>query len=368
MTSSATIVSRMPDFRIPLLPDRIARRFTWSRIRGAFEGTIFLTLFVSMLCFTILLGADGPDYQDVDTPAKLAQFLIALGPTLLLTLLVPVPLVALGFNLAPRRGWRRLLVVAGVLLGYAGYDMLFSWPEFDFTYLLAVIAPVVLVYEFRQRARLSAAELVRRQIDTADLNARVAQSRMHLLRAQIEPHFLFNTLANVRRLAKEDPSRAAEALGDLMHYLEAALPHTRAELNTLADEASLIDAYLKLYQLRMGTRLSYEIQIPSQLSAGLVPSMMLLTLIENAIKHGINPLTQGGHIVVRATRENQALQIAVADSGRGVSNDIESGTGTGLSNIRARLQLQYGRAARLLLERGTARGFTATIMLPWTQR
>jgi len=187
-----------------------------------------------------------------------------------------------------------------------------------------------------------------------------------MLQAQIEPHFLFNTLATVRRLYETSPGDAATMLDNLMRYLAVALPQMRASDSTLGREADLTGAYLDIQRIRMGPRLAYDIAIPDSLRNNRVPPMMLLTLAENAIKHGLAPLPEGGQIRVSATVSGNELQMRVEDTGRGFVQS--SGGGTGLANIRARLTAVYGPAARLTLAHNTPRGIAATIAVPLSSK
>ena len=180
------------------------------------------------------------------------------------------------------------------------------------------------------------------------------RARLQLLRAQIEPHFLFNTLANVRSLARIDRLAAIAMLDHLMRYFSEALPKLRQEESALSDELLLIDAYLRIHQIRMGSRLTYELQVPEQLAVERIPTMLLLTLVENAVKHGINPALDGGSIRVSASRESGNLVLKVTDSGKGLS--ATAGHGTGLANIRRRLSMLYGDEAVLSLTPAAIRG------------
>ena len=222
---------------------------------------------------------------------------------------------------------------------------------------------VVTVAEFNRREILSLEAMRRAEADRAALEQETMLARLKTLEAQIEPHFLFNTLANVRRLYETDAAAGETMLQRLMRYLVVALPSMRDELPTLGREAQLIEAYLDLQQVRMGRRLRYSVDIAPALHAIGVPSMMLLTLVENAIKHGLAPLREGGRVDVAATIDGEALQLAVTDTGRGFGGD-SSGMGTGLANIRARLAAMFGDAAALTLMPGPERGLLATIRLP----
>jgi signal transduction histidine kinase len=339
-------------------------RLPLGRIRAAFEGIGLLTILIVLITLSMLISFDGPDYEDYSSFRQGVVFVLTWLPGALVVYTVPLPFFVLAFNLLPAAGWRHLALLALITFVYAAASILISGPTQGATDTLYVVVGICTVQEFRHRASRSAGELVMQQINAANLDSRLTEARLQLLQAQIEPHFLFNTLANVRRLAQNDPAHGAAMLGLLIRYIEAALPQLRADYSTLAGERALIEAYLSLYQIRMGQRLSYDIRIPEDLAAAKIPPMMLLTLIENSIKHGIDPLTQGGFILISARQDGAFLELSVADSGRGMSADIESGTGTGLANIRGRLQLLYGHAADFQLTRGSARGITATLRLP----
>ena len=190
----------------------------------------------------------------------------------------------------------------------------------------------------------------------------MSKARVRLLRAQIEPHFIFNSLAHVRRLYQVDPVTGEEMLSSLIQYFASALPSLRRETCSLAEEATLLDAYLGIHRLRMGSRLAYEVAFPAQLLAEQVPTMILLTLVENAIKHGLSPLPEGGFVRVSALAGTNRLEVRVADTGHGMTQS--SGHGTGLANIRARLSNLYGSAASVTLTSNQPRGITATVRLP----
>jgi LytS/YehU family sensor histidine kinase len=185
------------------------------------------------------------------------------------------------------------------------------------------------------------------------------------MQAQIEPHFLFNTLANVRRLYQTDLATGRQMLDNLMRYLEVALPRMRQPHSTVDREIGLVEAYLGVQAVRMGRRLAFAITVEPALRRMALPPMMLLTLVENAIKHGLNPLPEGGRIVISAQRDGERLRLAVCDDGRGFRDS--SGAGTGLANIRARLALLHADDAALSLTENVERGITSTLVLPATQ-
>ena len=227
-------------------------------------------------------------------------------------------------------------------------------------FVLALLAGVL--GEYRWASLRAAALLHEAELNRIRLQGELAAGRLQVLQAQIEPHFLFNSLANVRRLLRTDGEAGRAMLVDLMRYLESALPRMREDTSTLAREAELIRAFLAVHQVRMGARLQVHIDVPDALGRHVVPPMMLLTLIENALKHGLGPLPEGGSISVVASEADGKLVLQVADTGRGLV--AGSGGGTGLANIRARLKATYGAVASLSLRHNEPRGVVAEIALP----
>lgn len=208
------------------------------------------------------------------------------------------------------------------------------------------------------RADTHRLELQRRAIEVRQMGARLT-----VLEAQIEPHFLFNTLSNVRRLCQQDLARGRNMLAQLSRYLRAALPKIRRDHAPLSDEIDLAMAYLDLQRMRMGERLDVRLDIPAAHRNASIPTMMLVTLVENAIKHGLSPLPEGGSVCIASKRDGDLLEVSVSDTGRGFT--AESGDGVGLSNIRARLAALYGGKAVLRLSANQPRGIAATLVLPW---
>ena len=211
--------------------------------------------------------------------------------------------------------------------------------------------------EVRRMAILHEAEIER------GVHERAAdEARLQALQAQIEPHFLFNTLANVRRLYDVEPDAAGRMLDNLMRYLSAALPQMRSHASTLGRETMLAEAYLDIQRIRMGDRLHYTIDIPESLRAAPIPPMMLLTLVENAVKHGVGPLPEGGEIWIRATGQGDRIAVEVADSGRGFG--VSWGSGTGIANIRGQLKAMHGSNAQLTIATRKPGGAIVTLDLP----
>jgi LytS/YehU family sensor histidine kinase len=222
---------------------------------------------------------------------------------------------------------------------------------------------LALIADVHQRALQTDTAAHAAEIARAQLQQGESEQQLALLQAQIEPHFLFNMLANVRRLYRTRPEAGAEALGSLMRYLRTALPQLRSRRTSLGEEVAAVRAYLDLFQLRMGTQLSFSIDVDAALNDAEFPPMLLITLVENAIKHGLEP-AGGGHIEVRAIRRRNMLEVSVLDDGAGFGATASSGTGVGLVNARRQLVARYENRARLTLEGREPRGARATIAIP----
>jgi signal transduction histidine kinase len=190
-------------------------------------------------------------------------------------------------------------------------------------------------------------------------------ARLSLLQAQVEPHFLYNTLASAQYLTRSNPAQADEMLGHLIAYLRHSLPRAEDTLSTLGDELERARAYLEILKIRMGTRLGLQIDVPESLRPTPLPPMMLQTLVENAIKHGLEPKPAGGTVWIFARRDGTTVAVTVADDGQGFS-DADSGTGIGLKNVRERLRLVYGGEASLAVVANVPAGVAATITVPAT--
>lgn len=189
-----------------------------------------------------------------------------------------------------------------------------------------------------------------------------SESQLRILRAQIEPHFLFNTLGAVQQLAEQGAPKAAELTANLIVFLRASMSEMRSEQISLAEEFRLMQAYLEVMQARMGARLKFHLNLPHDLKAITLPSMILLTLVENAIKHGIEPSLRGGRIDIYAERSGSNLCVLVQDSGLGLSDTPNPGIG--LQNVRDRLALQYGVQATLTVAEREQGGVIAQVCIP----
>jgi sensor histidine kinase YesM len=210
--------------------------------------------------------------------------------------------------------------------------------------------------EANQKAARLEAEAERERLERQGV-----QAELKLLQAQVEPHFLFNTLANVRHLVQTQSPDALAMLDHLIHYLRTALPEIRGDSSTLGREAELARAYLEIMRLRMGGALELAIDVPTELARAPFPPLMLITLVENAIKHGVAPLGRG-RVTITATQRDGRLRVEVSDDGPGLS--AEPGQGVGLANVRDRLRALYGEGARLELAGREAAGVAASIEVP----
>lgn len=208
------------------------------------------------------------------------------------------------------------------------------------------------------RSQAQAFERERGKLERAAVDA-----RLRFLQAQIQPHFLFNTLANVRELTASGSNRAPVVLDCLITYLRAAVPRLEESAITLDRELELVRAYLELMQMRMPDRLQFSIAAEVEGTSVFCPPMTILTLVENAVRHGIDPSEEGGCINVDVHTLNDMCHIVVSDSGVGFARTV-GGLGTGLTTLRERLQLAFGSEARLELREGKSHGVVAELAFP----
>ena len=235
---------------------------------------------------------------------------------------------------------------------------------------LALAVPMLAIGFWRYRQHEALIGQLRRDAEDERLARELSESQLRLLRAQIEPHFLFNTLGAVQQLAQHGAPRAAELTANLIDFLRSSMRDMRSEQVSLAAEFGLVESYLKVMQVRLGERLRFTLALPRALEQVRLPSMILLTLVENAIKHGIEPALRGGEVTVSAEAIDGALRIRVQDGGVGMSAiaapDSQADGGTGLDNVRRRLRLAYGDAAGLRLRDGDP-GLIADVTIPHVQ-
>ena len=205
-----------------------------------------------------------------------------------------------------------------------------------------------------------------RELNALESRVHEADLRLGVLQAQVEPHFLFNTLASVRALVRQDPAQAEATLDALVDFLRATIPKLREDCGlhaTLGQQLALCSSYLALMQVRMGGRLTYDVRADEALRAAPFPPSLLITLVENAIKHGIEPRPGPGRIEIDAVRDGDTLRVQVRDDGAGLQPGLS--TGVGLANVREQLAARYGaRAAFVLSPAAEGRGVCAEIRVP----
>jgi sensor histidine kinase YesM len=227
----------------------------------------------------------------------------------------------------------------------------------------AVISAIMAAIFFtRARQANAMAELERERLRAERVEREAALANLRALQAQIEPHFLFNTLANVTSLIDREPETAKRMLDSFIRFLRASLAATRMEHTTLGDEAELIASFLQVIQVRMGARLRYAVDVAADLASFALPPMLLQPVVENAIRHGLEPKVEGGEVAFRASREGDTVRIEIADTGVGFGSTTRGGVGLG--NLRDRLKLLYGERASLAIAENTPCGARVTLRLP----
>jgi hypothetical protein len=236
-------------------------------------------------------------------------------------------------------------------------------PTLAFLFVL-LSAVIKVAYAGRVRAEAQAAQ-AQEVADAESLKRQVLEARMAAMQAQVEPHFLFNTLASIDHLIEVDPPRASRMQKHLIALLRASMPAMRERSAGLGRELEVVRPYLEILRMRMGERLRAEVNVAEGLYSADFPPMMLQSLVENAIKHGLEPKPEGGALTVGAEVVHGKLAVTVADTGVGFGRAATAGTGTGLANIRERLKLLYGDAAELRLSGNSPAGTRASIVVPY---
>ncbi|MFL9870796.1 sensor histidine kinase [Paraburkholderia megapolitana] len=256
--------------------------------------------------------------------------------------------------------------LASALLGLE-INKTFATQGLAMTGWIALVATLLATWYGWSRDRIAglSEQVVRTALlkEIAEKNA--LSARLQALQAQIEPHFLFNTLATLDSLIASDPPKARELLGSLNRLLRATLEASRAERETLADQFAVLESMLGVQAIRLGSRLSYVLHLPADCANLQVPPMLLQPLVENALKHGIQVAVAGGRIEVRAMRSEQQVELTVSDTGRGFGvTPATQGSGVGLANVRDRLAALYGERASLVLSENLPHGVVARVLLP----
>jgi sensor histidine kinase YesM len=225
--------------------------------------------------------------------------------------------------------------------------------------IATALATMLLVYVDAMRHRIQNEAAAR-----VEAQRLATESELRLLRAQLEPHMLFNTLANLRSLVDLDPTLAQSMIDQIIAYLRGTLAASRETSVPLRQEFAQLSAYLQIMALRMGQRMTYRLELPPELEDLAVPPMLLQPLVENAIKHGIEPKVGSSTLEVKAAREDGATIVTVADTGRGLPAEADGGGGYGVEHVRDRLRAYYGPGAQLTLTRNVPEGARAIVRIP----
>lgn len=256
--------------------------------------------------------------------------------------------------------------VLGIVIGSAVAR--FFFPElprintsehFQTSLIFALFFGVIVTYIFFSFQRISTERVRRLEVEK---NAVITEIK--LLQSQMEPHFLFNTLSTIISFIDDEPAKAKKMLESFTSFLRTSLVLARSETITLSQEIDMVKHYLDVFSIRMGDRLRYTIDVPDELKTFSLPPLLIQPLVENAIKHGLEPSVRGGELRITSVRNADVLRMIVVDSGRGVS-ETSQGNGIGLENIRKRLELAYGRKSKLIFEENKPSGVCVTIEIPY---
>jgi hypothetical protein len=349
------------------------KQFRWTLAVGTAGGLFFLVSHGSFEVRRLL------EHRVAPASAAL-EITVILGATIAVTCLFLLALrVAEHGDRGQARSWMRYVVATVTasavsaaivhylspyipvdgLVGWYGVENQLSVDSFVFTNWLLFGGLGVFVYVRLSRVRRTQAAFEQAELERVTASRQVLKSQLAAMQARVEPKFLFNTLGHVEALYERDAASGDRMLDSLIMYLRAALPQLRAEDSTLARESDLAEAYLRIVQVRMGSRLEFDVAIPRELDAVPFPPMLLLPLVENAIQHGLEPLSLGGRIEVSAARHAGCLRLSVSDNGLGDAAEIREGDG--LTMLRERLDKLFGGRATLSLNTNLPRGVTATI-------
>jgi sensor histidine kinase YesM len=340
-------------------------------LRGALRAIAIAAVFWALAATLLYVLSTG-----LDTWPRLLVFHECVGMTMVACVLLLRRMRAFS-QFRPMTRWVLTGVLAiptGFVVGHQFAFLMLGEPLRMVGYLSVSLIPVLFtllvggvgLHYYAAREQLATEAAARSEAQRLAVDA-----QLRLLRAQLEPHMLFNTLANLRSLVREDADRAESMIDQLIVYLRSALAASQTESVALSREFAQLRAYLDIMSLRMGPRLTYTLDLPPELEATAVPPMLLQPLVENAIKHGLEPKVGPGSIEVVARATAAGIEIRINDSGLGLPADEEDGPGVrpagtsyGLQHVRDRLHAVYGPAARLSLERRRPAGVSALVFIP----
>jgi sensor histidine kinase YesM len=340
-------------------------------LKGVLRAVAIAAIFLALAATLLYVLSPG-----LDTWPRLLVFHESVGLTMVACVLLLRRTRAFARFKSVSR-WLLTAVIAiptGFVVGHQIAFLLLGEPLRMVGYLSVSLIPILFtlvvgglgLHSFATREQLAQEAAAR-----SEAQRLAVESQLRLLRAQLEPHMLFNTLANLRSLLREDVDRAESMIDQLIVYLRSALAASQTESVTLSREFAQLRAYLDIMSLRMGPRLTYRLDLPAALAQTAVPPMLLQPLVENAIKHGLEPKVGAGSIEVVARATASGIEIRVSDSGLGLPADDDAGPSTrpanasyGLQHVRDRLRAVYGPAARLSLERREPTGVSAVVVIP----
>ena len=257
------------------------------------------------------------------------------------------------------------ILIGSVLADISLIDRFATHPQIVVvSFVIALVFGTIISYYFYSRGALlqSQAALQQENLKRLDQEQRLTETQLKLLQAQIEPHFLFNTLSNVVGLIETDPHRAKRMLEHFTDYLRSSLQRTRVSQTTLGEELALVTAYLEIQTLRMGTRLRYHIDVAAELRGLALPPLLIQPLVENAVQHGLESKIEGGEVKISAQASGGELMIQVIDTGLGLR--AERGAGIGLNNIHARLRALYQERGQMTIQPHAPTGVKVSLTLP----
>jgi sensor histidine kinase YesM len=339
--------------------------------KGALRATAIAAVFWALAATLLYLLSPG-----LDTWPRLLVFHECVGMTMVACVLLLRRMRAF-VRFKPIARWLLTGVIAiptGFVVGHQFAFLLLGEPLRMVGYMGVSLIPVLFtllvggvgLHYYATREQLAKEAAARSEAQRLAVDA-----QLRLLRAQLEPHMLFNTLANLRSLLREDVDRAEAMIDQLIVYLRSALAASQTESVALSREFAQLRAYLDIMSLRMGPRLTFRLDLPPDLEATMVPPMLLQPLVENAIKHGLEPKVGAGSIEVVARAISTGIEIRVSDTGLGLPQDEHAGptvrpanSSYGLQHVRDRLRAVYGPAARLSLERRDPTGVSAVVFIP----
>lgn len=340
-------------------------------LKGALRAIAVAAVFLALAATLLYVLSPG-----LDTWPRLMVFHESVGLTMVACVLLLRHRRSF-VRFKPMTRWLLTGVVAvptGFFVGHQFAFLLLGEPLRTVGYLSVSLIPILFtlvvgglgLHSFATREQLAREAAAR-----SEAQRLAVESQLRLLRTQLEPHMLFNTLANLRSLLREDVDRAESMIDQLIVYLRSALAASQTDSVSLSREFAQLRAYLDIMALRMGPRLSFRLELPAALEAITVPPMLLQPLVENAIKHGLEPKVGPGSIEVVACAATAGIEIRINDSGLGMPADAEdepaalpAGASYGLQHVRDRLQAIYGPAARLRLERRQPTGVSAVVFIP----